>query len=124
NRVIGSQADGTNRRCSEERPAHNADYGYAHYCAAQDRQLHAVFGAGFRPFGFTEAHQRPPKQIILDLDATTRCTGIRKVLSRLLRLLLLPAAVHLLRPASVGVKAAARRYRRGRKTARIGLDEL
>src|SRR5438477_11373319 len=47
-----------------------------------------------------------------------------RFLSRLLRLLLLPAAVHLLRPASGGVKAAARRHRRGRRTASIGLDEL
>ena len=44
--------------------------------------------------------------------SAARASG-RPLLSRLLRLLLLSAAVHFQRPASVGVKAAARRHRRG-----------
>ena len=49
---------------------------------------------------FLKAHRRPPEQIILDLDATddpgARTSG-RTILSWLLRLLLLFAALHLLR---------------------------
>jgi hypothetical protein len=42
-----------------------------------------------------------------------RCTASRRaVLSRLLRPLLLPAALHILRPPSAGGQAAARQYRR------------
>ena len=50
---------------------------------------------------FVEAQNEPPQQIILDLDAplTIRYTAIRgrPILSRLLRLLLLSAVIHLLR---------------------------
>jgi len=62
---------------------------------------------------FIEAHQEPPKRIILDLDATRRPVARAPggpLLSRLLRLLLLPAAVHLLRPASAGGQTALRQH--------------
>jgi hypothetical protein len=62
---------------------------------------------------FLEAHKRPPNQIVLDLDATDEpCTGSRRgILSRLLCLLLLPAAVRLLRPAFARGTAAALEHR-------------
>jgi hypothetical protein len=81
---------------------------------------------------FVEAHQHPPKQIILDLDATDdplhghqegrffhgygACPRAGEAGPG--GLLLLSAAVPLLRPASVGVQAAARRHRRGRRGGR------
>jgi hypothetical protein len=73
---------------------------------------------------FLEAHQHPPKQIILDLDATDDpLHGDQE--ARFFHgygacprageagpwgLLLLSAAVHLLRPASAGGKTAARQH--------------
>jgi hypothetical protein len=63
---------------------------------------------------FLEAHNRPPEQIILDLDATddpaARASG-GTLLPRLLRLLLLSAAVRVLRPAPAGNQAAPLRHR-------------
>jgi hypothetical protein len=63
---------------------------------------------------FVEAHTRPPRQIILDLDhrrsAAARASG-RPLLPRLLRLLLLSAAVHILRPASAGGQIAPLEHR-------------
>ena len=59
---------------------------------------------------FVEAHQHPPKQhprSRCHRRSAARASG-GSVLSRLLRLLLLSAAVHLQRPASAGVKVAAR----------------
>jgi len=70
---------------------------------------------------FLEAHQSPPPQIILDLDATDDpLHGHQegRFFSWLLRLLLLPAAVHLLRPASAGLKAAPRQHRCGGRRGR------
>jgi hypothetical protein len=57
---------------------------------------------------FLEAHKRPPNQIVLDLDATDEpCTGSRRgILSRLLCLLLLPAAVRLLRRHCCGPRTS------------------
>ena len=58
------------------------------------------------------ASRAPPKQIILDLDATDdplHGASGGPLLPRLLRLLLLSAALRLLRPASAGRQAAARR---------------
>ena len=64
---------------------------------------------------FAEAHGRPPKQILLDLDATgpralTRGPAARPsrgpLLPRLLRRLLLSAALCVLRPPSVGGEAS------------------
>ena len=70
---------------------------------------------------FVEAHARPPKQIILDLDATDDPIARRAggaIFPRLLRLLLLSAALRVLRPSSAGRQAAERRHgcggRRGR----------
>jgi hypothetical protein len=63
---------------------------------------------------FLEAHAHPPRQIILDLDATDDpLHGHQegRFFHRLLRLLLLPAAVHLLRPASVGGQIAPFQHR-------------
>src|SRR5262249_52873371 len=63
---------------------------------------------------FLQAHQDPPEQITLDLDATDdplHGASGGPLLSRLLRLLLLSAAVHLLRPASLGGQTAARQHR-------------
>ena len=54
---------------------------------------------------FIDAQTRQPRQIILDLDATDdplHGHRGRPLLPRLLRLLLLSAAVHILRPASAG----------------------
>ena len=76
-----------------------------HDAAAIGRQFVALFLA---------AHRRPAKQIIIDLDATDD----PPVLPRLLRLLLLSAAVHLLWPASAGSEAAAGQYRRRRRRDR------
>ncbi|MGY4282048.1 hypothetical protein ACVWXO_001268 [Bradyrhizobium sp. LM2.7] len=62
---------------------------------------------------FLEAHERPPEQIILDLDATRRSAARASggsLLPRLLRLLLLSAAVRVLRPAPVGGQAAPLRH--------------
>src|SRR6266566_1336862 len=72
---------------------------------------------------FLEAHERAPRQIILDLDATDdplhrRAGGA--VLPRLLRLLLLSAALRILRPPSAGRQAAARRPGRGGGRGRGG----
>lgn len=62
---------------------------------------------------FLEAHERPPEQIILDLDATDDpLHGHQVGLPRLLRLQLLSAAVRVLRPAPVGGQAAPLRRRR------------
>src|SRR5512134_1761993 len=64
---------------------------------------------------FLDAYGPPPEQIVLDLDATDdplhRPPG-GPVLPRLLRLLLLPAALCLLRPASLGGEAPALEHRR------------
>ena len=54
---------------------------------------------------FLEAHERPPKQIVLDLDATDD-----PLLPRLLRLLLLSAALRVLRAAPPARQAAAIRH--------------
>jgi hypothetical protein len=63
---------------------------------------------------FLEAHAQAPQQIILDLDATDDPLAARApggaLLPRLLRLLLLSAALRLLRAASVGGQAAAGQY--------------
>ena len=62
---------------------------------------------------FLEAQERAANEIILDLDATDDPVhGGGAVLPRLLRLLLLPAALRVLRAPSVGRQAAAREYRR------------
>jgi hypothetical protein len=68
---------------------------------------------------FLAAHERPPKQIVLDLDATgprawtrrpaPRPSG-RPVLPRLLRLLLLSSPVRVLRPPLAGSKAQVLEY--------------
>src|SRR5215470_6994264 len=56
---------------------------------------------------------RPNTPSSTSTPPTTRCTGIRRArLSRLLRLLLLSAAAHLLRGASAGDPTALRQYRR------------
>ena len=63
---------------------------------------------------FLEAHKAPPEEIILDLDATddpAAWPSGRPLLPRLLRLLLLPAAVRVLRPASAGGQAPALEHR-------------
>jgi hypothetical protein len=81
---------------------------------------------------FLEAHQHPPKQIILDLDATDdplhghqegrffhgygACPRAGEAGPG--GLLLLSAAVYLQRLASAGVKAAARQHRRFRRSDR------
>jgi hypothetical protein len=64
---------------------------------------------------FLEAHATP-KETILDLDATDDplWPSGRPLLSRLLRLLLLPAALCVLRPASVGRQVEAGEHRRQR----------
>jgi hypothetical protein len=68
---------------------------------------------------FLEAYGRAPKQIILVLDATDDpLHGHQALLSRLLRLLLLPAALHLLRPAPLGRQVAPIEYRRQRRVGR------
>jgi hypothetical protein len=76
---------------------------------------------------FLEAHAKAPKQIILDLDATgpraqTRGPAAwpsgRPILPRRLRLLLLPAALCILRPASAGGQAPAAEHRRQRRRGR------
>ena len=68
---------------------------------------------------FLDAHRSAPRRIILDLDATDvplhghqgskHC--FEPLLPRLLRRLLLPAALHLLRPASAGGQAAPVQHR-------------
>jgi len=64
---------------------------------------------------FVDAHAAPPAQITLDLDATddpaARPSG-GALLPRLLRQLLLSAALRVLRPASAGIEAAPGRHRR------------
>jgi hypothetical protein len=74
---------------------------------------------------FLEAHEKAPKQIILDLDATddplhgdlgqmpSFALG-GSIFPRLLRLLLLPAALCVLRAAFAGGQAAALQHRRQR----------
>jgi hypothetical protein len=57
-----------------------------------------------------EAHETPPQQIILDLDAAAWASG-GTVLPRLLRQLLLSASVHLLRRSAAGCEAAAGEHR-------------
>ena len=67
---------------------------------------------------FLEAHAQAPKQLVLDLDATDDPLHGRQegpLLPWLLRLLLLPAALHLLRRPSAGGEAAARQHRRQRR---------
>ena len=76
---------------------------------------------------FIEAHAKAPKQITLDLDATddplhgdlgqmpSFALG-GPVFPRLLRLLLLSAAVRVLRPASAGGQAEALQHRRQRRS--------
>ena len=69
---------------------------------------------------FLEAPGAPPEQIIVDLDATDpalRPSG-RAVFPRLLRLLLLSAAVRVLRPPSAGGQAQALEHRRQRRRGR------
>jgi len=65
---------------------------------------------------FLEAHAQAPNEIILDLDATddhgSREPG-RTVFPRPLRLLLLSATLHILRPAPTGRQAAASESRCG-----------
>ena len=73
---------------------------------------------------FMDAHEEPPIRIVLDLDATDdRLFGFQegRQLPRLLRLLLLLAALHLLRSSPARSQAQiverrrrARRHRRGR----------
>jgi hypothetical protein len=69
---------------------------------------------------FLDAHKTPPKQIILDLDATDDpLHGHQELLPRLLRWLLLPAAVRVLRPASARGQAPTFKPRRlGRRPGR------
>jgi hypothetical protein len=70
---------------------------------------------------FLDAHRKPPAQITLNLDATDdplHGHQGRTVLPRLLRLLLLSAALRLLRPASAGGQAAAVEHRRSRRCHR------
>ncbi len=67
---------------------------------------------------FLDAHARPPKQIILDLDATDdplhgRAGGT--VLPRVLQGVLLPAAVRVLRRPPVGGGVASLEHRRQRR---------
>ena len=66
---------------------------------------------------FLDAHGRPPRQIILSRchrrSAAWAPGG--SLLSRLLRLLLLPAALRLLRPASLGGEIAPLEHRRQRR---------
>ena len=60
---------------------------------------------------FLEAHERPPRSIVLDLDATDDPVHGEQggaVLPRLLRLLLLSASVCILRPPFAGGQAAPR----------------
>ena len=67
---------------------------------------------------FLDAHRAPPPQIILDLDATDDpLHGHQEgpLLPRLLRLLLLSAALRVLRPASAGGQAAPGQHRRQRR---------
>src|SRR5574342_528456 len=63
---------------------------------------------------FLEAHAEPPDEITIDMDATDDPLHGHQValLPRLLRQLLLPAALRLLRPAPAGGQAAARQHRR------------
>jgi Transposase DDE domain group 1 len=76
---------------------------------------------------FLDAHHKAPRQIVLDLDATgprawTRGPAARRsgrpVLPRLLRLLLLSAALHVLRPAFAVRQAQALQHRRQRRGGR------
>ena len=72
---------------------------------------------------FLDGHKRAPKEIVLDLDATRRHDprrARRSVLPWLLRQLLLPAALHLLRPVPARRQAAPRQHRRGRRRGRRG----
>jgi len=84
--------------------------------AAVDRMLVAVF---------LQAHREAPPEIVLDLDCTDdplhgeqegRAGGA--ILPRLLRALLLPAAVHLLRRASARRALTAGESRRGGRQRR------
>jgi hypothetical protein len=64
---------------------------------------------------FLDAHKKAPKQIVLDLDATDdplHGNQEGRFFPWLLRLLLLSAALHLLRPAPAGGEAAPRQRRR------------
>jgi hypothetical protein len=65
---------------------------------------------------FVEAHDRAPREIILDLDATddpVHGEQEGRFLPRLLRLLLLPAALHILRAPPVGRQAPVGGFRCG-----------
>jgi hypothetical protein len=67
---------------------------------------------------FLDAHDRPPPRIVIDLDATDDPVyGDQEgpALSRLLRLLLLPASVRLLRSASARGQAPPLKRRRCRR---------
>src|SRR5829696_6515409 len=77
----------------------------------------------------TPTVRRPRRSSSTSTPPTTRCTGIRAcpgegrggaLLPRLLRQLLLFAAVHLLRPAPVGGQAAPGQHRRQRRQSRGG----
>ena len=72
---------------------------------------------------FLDGHKRAPKEIVLDLDATDDTIHGEQevlVLPWLLRQLLLPAALHLLRPVPARRQAAPRQHRRGRRRGRRG----
>jgi hypothetical protein len=72
---------------------------------------------------FLDAHEKPPARITLGprrhRRPDPRAAG-GAVLPRLLRLLLLPAALHLLRRSPAGREAAARQHRRQRRRHRGG----
>ena len=72
---------------------------------------------------FLDGHKRAPKEIVLDLRRHRRHDprrARRSVLPWLLRQLLLPAALHLLRPVPARRQAAPRQHRRGRRRGRRG----
>ena len=71
---------------------------------------------------FLDGHKRAPKEIVLDVDDRRHDPrrARRSVLPWLLRQLLLPAALHLLRPVPARRQAAPRQHRRGRRRGRRG----
>jgi hypothetical protein len=72
---------------------------------------------------FLDAHAAPPPQITLDLDATDdplHGHQEERFFPRLLRQLLLSAALCVLRPASVGEQIAPGQHRRQRRQHRGG----